>query len=77
MIKLAHDLIFHRQSDFVRVDEVHKGEKQNEVILHKLIIKVTIEITIKIIIKIIIKITIKITIKTVNVKSVFSYRLRQ
>ena len=32
-----------RQSDFVRVDEVHKGEKQNEVIFHKLIIKIIIK----------------------------------
>ena len=32
-----------RQSDFVRVDEVHKGEKQNEVIFHKSIIKIIIK----------------------------------
>ena len=61
------DLIFHRQSDFVRVDEVHKGEKQNEVILHKLIIKVTIKITIKVTIK-------TVNHKTVNIKSTLSCR---
>ena len=29
---MVYDSTFLRQSDFVRVDEVHKGEKQNEVI---------------------------------------------
>ena len=53
-----------RQSDFVRVDEVHKGEKQNEVILHKFIINIIITI-------------IKIIAKTVNIKSIASLQVKE